>query len=150
MKYEICLSNGILEMYHKEYFEKYPKRHVQPLKSPFPPSLNRFTAMKRIVQNSEKQKYKEFAIWLASYYKIANLNLDRNITITYSFYFKDHRRRDVDNTILVSKFFNDGFVASKVMVDDDGERVRLVFDIFKYDKNNPRCVMVIDDGMGDG
>ena len=149
MKYEICLNNEVLDLYHKEYFKKYPKRHVPPLKSPFPPSLNRFTAMTRIAQNSEKQKYKEFGIWLASYYKIANLNLENNITITYSFYFKDHRRRDVDNTMLTPKFLNDALVESKVMVDDNGERVRLVFDIFRYDKNNPRCVMVIDDGMGE-
>jgi hypothetical protein len=146
MNYKIVLDNDILKQYEKYYFNKYPKRRVSPIKSVFPPSLNRFIAMKRMVQNDTKQKYKEFSVWISSFYKIENLKLDKGVTIIYSFYFKDHRRRDVDNTILTPKFFNDGFVDAGVLIDDDGERVRIMFDVFRYDKDNPRIEMNIDDG----
>jgi len=146
MNYELILDDRVLQLYLKEYFAKYPKRRVPPIKGVFPPSLNRFTAMKRIVQNDAKQKWKDVAVWMASFYKIANLQLDKNITITYSFYWKDHRRRDVDNTVLAPKFVNDGLVNAGVMTDDDGERVRLVFDVFRYDKDNPRMIININDG----
>jgi len=90
-----------------------------------------------------KQKYKEFSIWLASYYKIANLNLEK-AKIIFTFYFPDHRRRDFDNLVLAPKFFDDGFVLAGVFVDDDGERLKLEFDNFKYDKINPRMEIMIE------
>lgn len=141
-EYKIVIDNDILEKYSKYYFTKYPKRRVLPIKKPIPPSFNYFTSIKRIVQNALKQNYKEFSIWLAGYYKVANLNLDK-AEFTYTFYFPDHRRRDVDNLLLTPKFINDGFVEADVIVDDNGERLRLMFQPFEYDKLNPRVEIVI-------
>jgi Holliday junction resolvase RusA-like endonuclease len=93
-------------------------------------------------QNAIKQKYKEFAIWLSSYYHIDNLNIDKAI-FEYTFFFPDHRRRDFDNLLLCPKFFNDGFVAGGVLSDDNGEKLKLKFNSFEYDKNNPRVEIVI-------
>jgi len=93
-------------------------------------------------QNDMKQKYKEFSVWLASYYKIANLKLDKAKMI-YQFYFSDHRRRDMDNLMLSPKFFQDGFVEANVLVDDSGDILEIEFGSFKYDKNNPRVEIIL-------
>ena len=139
---KLVIDNAIVDKYFKYYFNKYPRRRKKPIIQPFPPSLNKFIAMRRMQQNSLKQKYKEFSVWLASYYKIANLNLDK-LEITYIFYFPNHIRRDMDNLLLTPKFFNDGFVDSNVMVDDSGDILKIGFESFKYDKNNPRVELII-------
>ena len=141
-EYKIVIDNNILDEYNKWYFNEHPKRRVSPIPKPIPPSFNYFTSIKRIVQNSLKQKYKEFAIWVANYYGIADLKLSK-AEIIYTFYFPDHRRRDVDNLLLTPKFFNDGFVSVNVLVDDNGENLRLMFQPFEYDKNNPRVEMIL-------
>jgi crossover junction endodeoxyribonuclease RusA len=143
-EYTIIINNYVLGEYSKYYFSKYPKRRVLPIKKPIPPSFNYFTSIKRIVQNALKQNYKEFSIWLASYYNVANLNLDK-AEFTYTFYFPDHRRRDVDNLLLTPKFINDGLVEAGVLVDDNGENLRLMFNPFQYDKLNPRVEFIIRD-----
>jgi hypothetical protein len=139
---KIIIDNNIIEEYNKYYFSRYPRRKKKPIEKPIPPSLNRFIAMKRMQQNSVKQKYKEFSIWLANYFKIANLNLDK-VEIVFKFYFPDHRRRDFDNLMLTPKFIDDGFVEAKVLKDDSGDILKIRFENFEYDKNNPRVEMLI-------
>jgi Holliday junction resolvase RusA-like endonuclease len=138
----LIIDKDILQEYYKYYFDKYPKRKVLPIEKPIPPSLNRFIAMKRMQQNSVKQKYKEFSVWLASYYKIANLNLD-NAKIIFTFYFPDRRRRDFDNLMLTPKMINDGFVEANVFGDDSGDILKIEFENFQYDSKNPRVEMKI-------
>ena len=142
MEIKIVIDNKVLGEYKKYYFEHYPKRRVFPIDKPIPPSLNRFIGMKRITQNAIKQKYKEFAIWLSSYYKIDNLNIDKMI-FEYTFFFPDHRRRDFDNLLLTPKFFNDGFILAGVMSDDNGEKLKLEFNPFQYDNKNPRVEIIM-------
>lgn len=142
MQIKIVIDNAVLEEYKKYYFEHYPKRRVFPIEKPIPPSLNRFVGMKRMSQNAIKQKYKEFAIWLSGYYKIDNLNIDKMI-FEYTFFFPDHRRRDFDNLLLTPKFFNDGFVIAGVLSDDNGEKLKLEFNPFQYDKENPRVEIIM-------
>jgi Holliday junction resolvase RusA-like endonuclease len=141
-KIKVIIDKNVIEKYNNHYFSKYPKRHAIPIEKPIPPSLNRFTAMTRIAQNAVKQKYKEFSIWLASYYKIANLNLS-NLKIVFTFYFADKRRRDFDNLMLTPKFIDDGFVEAKVFVDDSGDILKIQFENFQYDKENPRVEIEI-------
>ena len=139
---KIVINNDILRKYYDFYFKKYPRRKKMPIDKPFPPSLNKFIAMKRMQQNNLKQKYKDFSIWLASYYQIANLNLDK-LEIIYTFYFPNHIRRDMDNLLLTPKFFNDGFVDSNVMKDDSGDILEISFESFEYDKFDPRIEIII-------
>jgi Holliday junction resolvase RusA-like endonuclease len=140
---KIVIDKDIIEKYHEYYFEKYPKRKVKPIEKPIPPSLNRFITYKRMQQNSVKQKYKEFSVWLASYYKIANLNLDAGL-MTITFYFPDKRRRDFDNLMLTPKLINDGLVEAGVFKDDSGDILRLKFENFQYDKLNSRVEILIE------
>ena len=142
MEIKITIDNNVLDEYRKYYFDKYPKRRVAPIKKPIPPSFNYFTSIKRIVQHSLKQKYKEFSIWLASYYDIANLNLNK-AEFEYTFFFPDHRRRDFDNLLLTPKLINDGLVIANVLVDDNGENLLLKFNPFQYDKSNPRVEIIV-------
>ena len=139
---KIIIDNQILEEYYLWYFNEYPRRKVKPIEKPIPPSLNRFVAMKRMQQNSVKQKYKEFSVWLANYYKIANLNLKKALII-FEFFFPDKRRRDFDNLMLTPKFIDDGFVESNVFGDDNGEILKIEFETFKYDKENPRVEITL-------
>jgi Holliday junction resolvase RusA-like endonuclease len=143
-EYKIVINNEILNLYKEYYFNKYPKKRVMPILKPIPPSFNYFISIKRIAQNSVKQKYKEFSIWLASYYDVANLKLNK-AEFTYTFFFPDHRRRDFDNLLLTPKFINDGLVEAGVLVDDNGENLMLKFNSFQYDKNNPRVEFIIKD-----
>jgi Holliday junction resolvase RusA-like endonuclease len=136
----VTINKDILQKYYDYYFDKYPKRKVVPIEKPIPPSLNRFIAMKRMQQNSVKQRYKEFSVWLASYYKIANLNLNK-AKIIFTFYFPDRRRRDFDNLMLTPKMIDDGFVEAKVFVDDSGDILKIEFENFQYDSKNPRVEM---------
>ena len=140
---KLIIDNDVLDKYHEYYFKKYPKRKAIPIKKIIPPSLNDWTSMIRMAQADLKKKYKEFAIWLAEYYKINNLNLE-NSCITYTFYFKDKRRRDFDNLLLTPKLLNDGFVEANVLVDDSGDKLRLIFDPFQHDKLNPRVEMLLE------
>lgn len=141
--WKIIIDNEILEKYNQYYFNKYPKRKKTPIEKPIALTLNSFIAKTRMEQNSIKQKYKEFSIWLAKYYKIENLNLS-NAKIIYKFFFKDKRRRDIDNMCISPKLINDGLVEAKVFVDDSGDILKLEFDNFYYDKKNPRTEIIID------
>ena len=141
--WKIIIDNNILSKYNKYYFTKYPKRKKIPIEKPITMTLNGFISKVRIEQNSIKQKYKEFSIWLAEYYKINNLKLEK-AKIIYKFYFKDKRRRDIDNMCISPKLINDGFVESQVFIDDSGDILKLEFDNFSYDKENPRTEIIIE------
>ena len=143
MNIKLEITKETLEKYNEYYFKQYPKRRVAPIEKPIPPSLNRFIAMIRMQQNSLKQKYKQFAIWLAEYYQISGLKLTK-ATIKYKFYFKDRRRRDFDNLVLTPKLLNDGFVEAGVFVDDSVDILRFEFENYGYDKLNPRVEMTIE------
>lgn len=135
--FTIIVDNDKINRYSEKYFEEFPRRKIKPIAKPIPPSLNQFIAMRREQQNSIKQKYKQFAIWLANHYGIANLYWSGAI-FKYTFFFPDRRRRDVDNLMLTPKFFNDGFVEAGVLEDDNGERLTILFSPFQYDTRNPR------------
>ena len=142
-KIELIIDQKIIDEYNDAYFRQYPRRKKKPIVKPIPPSLNRFIAMKRMQQNSTKQKYKEFSCWLANYFNIANLNLGK-AKIIFTFYFPDHRRRDFDNLMLTPKFLDDGWILSKTLKDDNGENLMLEFREFRYDAKNPRLVIEIE------
>lgn len=140
-KIKIIIDNEIVEKYLNYYFDLYPKRKVDPVKL-FPPSMNTFMTYKRPQANSVKQKYKEYAEWLASYFGIANIMLE-NANIKYKFFYGDKRRRDIDNLMICPKFFNDGFVNAGIFIDDDGKHLGLQIDRIEYDKDHPRIEIEI-------
>lgn len=80
---------------------------------------------------------------MAKRYKIDNLNLN-NAKITYDFYFKDNRRRDIDNYTFSQKALGDGFVECSVLLDDNSKILALQFNPFRVDKENPRVEITLE------
>lgn len=135
----IIIDSEIMDKYKKDYFMLYPKRRVFPkyFENPIPMSLNIFIVKRRMAQNDIKGKYGDFAIWLAEYYHINDLNINQ-ACFTYQFYFRTKIRHDIDNYCLTNKLLADGLVKAKVLIDDNSSVLELKFKPFKYDKLHPR------------
>ena len=68
--------------------------------------------------------------------------VDNKCTITYKFYVKDLRRRDLDNMICS---VNDALVKAGLLFDDDWQHLAIGAAEAEYDKLNPRCELWIDE-----
>jgi hypothetical protein len=139
-KIKIVIDDEILEKYNKYYFSKYLRRRKIPIEKPIPPSLNKWIVMPRFQANNEKQKWKEFMIWLVNENNLNDKKL-KNCIITYAYYFPTKHRHDSDN--YSGKFINDGLVEGNLLEDDDFEHVEMRYKGF-YDKNNPRTEIIIE------
>lgn len=138
----LVIDNQTLDEYNTYYFKLYPKRKVKPIQKPIPPSLNQWMIMKRPQMNALKQKWKDFIIWLIKYkYNSENLNIQK-ARVTYTYYFPTRARHDADN--YNGKFVNDGITESKLWVDDDFSHISTIIE-GKYDKNNPRTEILIEE-----
>ncbi len=144
---KIVIDEEVRQAYLKYYFDKYERRRVEPVKL-FPPSLNKFMTLQRMTANAMKQKYKEYSVFLASYFGIANIKLE-NAEMKYTFYYGDRRRRDVDNLLICPKMLNDGMVDAGVLVDDDSRHLGLLIERTKYDKEHPRIEIEITEVLSD-
>jgi len=136
----IIIDNTILEKYREYYFDIHKKARKFPIKSPIAPSLNHWMILNRIVMNSEKQKWKEFGVWLIKYYKLENKNIDKCI-IEITYFFGTKHRHDSDN--YTPKFLFDSFTKTNLLVDDDFEHVTELRIKGSYDKTNPRTEIKI-------
>jgi len=67
--------------------------------------------------------------------------------IKYVFYYNTHQKRDIGNSLaVISKFTEDALVEAKVIRDDDFTIVRKISGEYGgYDKNNPRCEVIIEE-----
>ena len=137
---KLTINQNELEDYYKYYFGKYPRRSVKPIKKPIPPSLNQWMIMKRPQMNGEKQKWKEFIVWLAHKYNLQDKQID-NAEIIFTYYFPTKHRHDADN--YTPKFAMDGLTESGLLVDDDFEHIRTLTICGGYDKENPRTEILI-------
>lgn len=140
MKLNITINEDIIKKYNQYYFKKYPKRRVPPIKNPIPPSLNQWMIMKRPQMNNEKQKWKEFIVWLINYYQLQNKQIKKAI-ITFTYFFKTRRRHDADN--YTPKNVLDGFTESGLLIDDDFSHIEMLCIKGGYDKKNPRTEIEI-------
>lgn len=148
-KYLIVIDIPTMEKYKTYYFKKYPRRRVFPFASrktgsinPIPPSLNQWMVMQRPQMNHVKQQWKDFVVWLVNDYGMSDLNIE-TATITFTYYFKDKRRRDADN--YTPKNIFDGFTESGLIVDDDFEHIQMLCIKGGYDKHNPRVEILIEE-----
>lgn len=66
---------------------------------------------------------------------------DKPVTIAYSFYVKDNRRRDLDNMIAS---INDVLVKAKLIEDDNWQTLSIGGANAYIDKNNPRCELWVE------
>ena len=142
--YIITIDEETLDKYATHYFELHPKARKRPINKPHHPSINTWMIMPRPQMNGEKQKWKDFIVWLVEQYGYTNLQLD-----LYEMYVKVYmptkRRSDPDNQS--PKFILDGLVESGMLVDDDGEHMKRISISTRYDKHHPRTeieIWVID------
>jgi hypothetical protein len=141
LQYIITFDKNILDEYKQYYFKIHPNRKKFPIKSPIHPSINEWFIMKRPQMNQYKQHWKDFTMWVVKKLGYENLNIDK-ATVTYKYYFDNHRRQDVDNRIC--KFVNDGLIESKVFVDDCYQHINPMILWGGYDKDNPRMEIIIE------
>lgn len=66
-------------------------------------------------------------------------------TLTYTFFFKDKRERDISNYgSVISKFFEDALVELNILEDDNYNFIpEITFRFGGIDKLNPRCEITI-------
>lgn len=147
--YLITIDIPIMKKYEVYYFNKYPKRRVFPFASrktgiinPIPPSLNQWMVMKRPQMNHVKQQWRDFIVWLIDDCGMTDLNIE-TATITFTYYFKDKRRRDADN--YTPKNILDGFTESGLIVDDDFMHIKTLSIKGGHDKDNPRVEILIEE-----
>ncbi len=141
---KLIINQDELDDYHEYYFKKYPKRQVKPIKKPIPYSLNQWMIMPRSQMNSEKQKWKDFIVWLVNKYNLQNRKID-NAEITFIYYFPTKHRHDADN--YTPKFAMDGLTESGLLVDDDFEHIKTLTICGGYDKENPRTEIHIRESI---
>lgn len=109
-------------------------------------TTNEFTSLAgRIVQNQYKQAWADFVIWASKQYKFDNWDLE-HARITVSWFWRDSRRRDIDNAAFCLKFILDGLVKAGTIVDDKFGMIEIVLDCnHNIDKNNPRTEFLIEE-----
>lgn len=147
-KYLIIIDNQTMNEYGQYYKQKHPKSRKHPFGNkknnvkPYPPSINEWMVMIRPQMNSNKQKWKEFIVWLINKYKLTNKKINKAI-ITFTYYFKTRVRHDADN--YAPKNIMDGFTKSGLLVDDDFSHIEMLCIKGGYDKNNPRTEILIEE-----
>jgi len=104
-------------------------------------NLNNYrNAHYRVLSNSKKI-YSENLVS-----RISHPTYQEPVRLTYTYYAKSNRRLDVSNPCsIIDKFTCDALVKAEVLVDDSSEQIKEV--VYKFggvEKDNPRCVLVID------
>ena len=106
-------------------------------------NLNSYRNWKHFLNNDLKIQFKkEIEQNLAAYDPIIG-----KISITYTFYYPDVRRRDIGNNLaVISKFTEDALVEAGIIPDDDYKTIVSIKGIFGgIDKENPRCEVSIEE-----
>ena len=137
----ILFNQEMVDKYTEYYFKKYPRRKVLKLK-PTAISLNQFTSMVRMLQNGEKAKYHEFALWVLEYNKIPKFKLT-NCNLHMHFIWHDLRRRDADNYAMTNKVYADAFVEYGLLEDDSYKEIKSTLTTMEYIKGKHPSVEFI-------
>ena len=133
---------GIIYKLNHPKSRKHPFGNKKNNVSPIPPSLNKWMVMKRPQMNGEKQKWKDFIVWLVDKYGFTNKKINKAI-MTFTYYFKTKIRHDADN--YTPKNIMDGFTESGLLVDDDFSHIEMLCIKGGYDKENPRTEILIEE-----
>ena len=134
------IDHDSLRRYESYYFELHPRAVKPPIKQPYHESINQWMIMKRPMMNALKQKWKDYIKWQVEEEGYSNLCIEK-CEIEQIIYYNNNRRHDLDNT--VPKFVLDGFVESKMIVDDDSKHIQKLTLMCDYDKDNPRTEIII-------
>ncbi len=139
-KIKITIDNNVVEEYCKYYFKLHPRAKKKPIERSTIPSINTWFILPRLQMNALKQKHKDFIMWYINKLGYKDLKLE-NFKMRYTVFMPTKRRSDPDN--YTPKFWNDGFVESGFIIDDDGQHLKELTLITDYDKEQPRTEIEI-------
>lgn len=104
-----------------------------------PPTINKYIGRSNIWEyQKDKKQYHE----LVRLCTISNNPKYEKCKIRVTYYFKDKRRHDPSN---YDKFLLDGLVEAGIIIDDNYDVIEEFTTIGKYDKNNPRVEVEINE-----
>lgn len=138
---QLVIDNTVLDRYSQYYFSIHPRAHKRPIPRPYHESINTWMIMKRPAMNRLKQKWKDFIQWFINDQGYENLRIEK-CEIVQTIYYPTDRRHDIDNG--VPKFILDGFVESRMIIDDDCKHITKLTLMCGIDIVNPRTELLID------
>lgn len=142
MEYRIVIDQKIVDEYNQVYFKQYPRVRKPAIERPVLISMNKFMVMRRPQQNSTKQKYKFFGMWLCDKLGLSNLMLD-SFEVNVAVYMPSRRRFDLDNLACGFKLLADSFTECGFIVDDNCNYLKKLTFTGGYSKENPRTEIII-------
>ena len=154
----ITIDRETMQEYEKYYFKKNPRAKKFPFmtngKEPkyryHPPTLNDLLIIQnRMVMNTLKGKYGDFAEWLVDKNNLRDSKF-KNVVVEFRISNETKTRKDVDN--LTTKFIFDGFVDAGLFEDDSYFFVNPLIVSMDYNKEYPHTeirISIIDDKIKD-
>ena len=136
---KITITQQDVDVYNKLYFDKHPKAKKNRIDGPCHPTLNWYMTANNLSVNNKKQDWKEFMIHTLEVLNLENCCIDK-CKIEYRTFFKDKRKRDIDN--ITPKVILDGLVAGNFIVADDMTHIVELTTSCGYDKENPRIELI--------
>lgn len=140
MEIKIIITQDDVDRYNEKYFLQHPRAMKARIKGPCHPTLNWYMTANNIQVNNVKQSWKEFIVDILTEKELQGLMIDK-CEVIYETYFKDRRKRDVDN--ITPKFIFDGFVEAGFIEADDYQHIQKLTTICGYDKENPRIEITV-------
>lgn len=140
MEYKLILDYSVLEKYNQHYFKLHPKAKKIPIQKPYMDSINQWMILPRIQMNARKQIWKNFVVWWLNDLGYSGLMLEK-VELEVIVYRDTKRLADIDN-ICCTKFFQDGLVEGRFIVDDNYSHLTKLTLHADYDKEYPRTEFI--------
>ncbi|MGL6175097.1 MAG: hypothetical protein ACRC1P_10880 [Cellulosilyticaceae bacterium] len=138
----IVFGKDNMEKYNEWYLKSHPRSKKAPISSPIPILLNAFIAKVRLAQNSEKQKFHDYAMWVFRELNLPKLMLEE-CEVEYHATFPTKTRRDNDGICLSSKFIGDSLTEWGMWEDDDYLHIKRLIFSSGYEKGIRKIEVII-------
>jgi Holliday junction resolvase RusA-like endonuclease len=115
----ISITQELVDEYNNWYKQHNPRSKKNRIESPLCITFNTYNSKgNRIIQNSYKQEWKSFIMWICKKQDICDLKITE-CSIHCHFTYDSKRRHDLDNSLsTLLKFSQDGLVEAGVIEDD--------------------------------
>lgn len=126
------------EAWVKDFKRRNPKKRKMYVELPMVRSLNKTLVItNRVVQNTYKQAYKDYAEFIIKYHGLEMLGITET-DLEVELYFPTRIRHDLSNFNI--KEVEDGFVTSGLIVDDSYNHIRSIKTTAKYEKGVTKMI----------
>lgn len=138
----IEFTEELLEEWIKMYFKKHQRARKRPIENSVHPSINKWSIMPRISQNTLKKNWNDFTQFVVEKYGYRMVGINR-CKVEVIIHKATQIRCDADNYCL--KFANDGFVDCGLLVDDSYKVITETTTKIIYDKGINKMEVVFKD-----